>query len=206
MVLGWVTGGIISGYLLLRLGPRWIVLTATVIMTVGASLLIRLHAGSPQTLALASVLLIGFGMGLSIIAYLVSVQSRVARRRLGVATSTIQFVRQVGGTVGVSLMGAVMAARLQTGLTQLPGGAEVDPQALLDRTAEVTLPPEIAAAFQQLLSGALQPAFFIALVAVVLALLVAWLTPGGTTQELAAQGERGSERESEELLAHARRA
>ncbi|MGH2543284.1 MAG: hypothetical protein ACRDIB_10815, partial [Ardenticatenaceae bacterium] len=152
-----------------------------------------LGAGSSQTLALASVLIIGFGMGLSIIAYLVSVQSRVPRRRLGVATSSLQFARQVGGTAGVSLMGAFMATRLRAGLSTLLGGAEVDPQALLDRAAEVTLPPDVAAAFQQLLAEALRPTFFIALVAILLALLIAWLTPGGTTQELAARGERGAE-------------
>jgi hypothetical protein len=47
---------------------------------------------------------------------LIAVQSAVPRADLGAATSMTQFFRSIGGAVGLSLMGAVMARRLADGL------------------------------------------------------------------------------------------
>lgn len=190
MSLGWVGGSIISGQLLLRIGPRPIALLGMSGMVSGAFMLMRLGVGSSQSLAVASMLLMGLGMGLTTTAYVVAVQSRVSRRRLGIATSGLQFIRQIGGTIGVSVMGAVMAARLSAGLASLPGGAGVDPQALLDRSREVHLPPAVASAFEHLLASALHPAFLIALVGTLAGLGFVLLTPRGSTQQLVAEGQR----------------
>jgi EmrB/QacA subfamily drug resistance transporter len=190
MILGWVGGSILSGQLLLRIGPRRIALLGMSLMVAGAFPLTRLEPGSSQSLALVAMLFMGLGMGMTITAYLVAVQNRVSRRRLGVATSSLQFIRQIGATLGVSLMGAVMSARLSTGLMSLPAGAGVDPQALLDRSSAIQLPPSVADTFQALLAGALHPAFLIAMVATLIGLGVVFLTPRGTTRELVSQGER----------------
>jgi EmrB/QacA subfamily drug resistance transporter len=125
MMLGWVSSSVVSGQLLLHIGPRRIALLGMSVMVAGAFLLTRLGPGSPQGLAMASMLLMGAGMGFTVTAYMVAVQSRVSRRRLGVATSGLQFIRQIGGTIGVSLLGAVMAARLSTGLVALPDAAGI---------------------------------------------------------------------------------
>ncbi|RIK26472.1 MAG: hypothetical protein DCC55_39960 [Chloroflexi bacterium] len=119
-------------------------------------------------------------MGLILTSFLISVQNRVPRSRMGVATSSLQFISQIGGTVGVSMLGAVMAARLSRGLAALPGSAGLDPVALLDRSGSVALPPEVDAAFQTLLAESLHPAFLLAFGVVALALGVALLTPRGT--------------------------
>ena len=69
-------------------------------------------------------LLGGIGMGLTMVPMLIAVQSAVARADLGAATSMIQFFRTLGGAIGLSVMGTVMAWRLGTGLDQaeaLPG-------------------------------------------------------------------------------------
>lgn len=190
MIIGWTGASVIAGYALLRIGPRRIVIAGTVGLVVGSFLLTRLGVNSSQSLVLAGMLLMGAGMGSTITAYLVSVQSRVARSRLGVATSSLQFVRQIGGTIGVSVMGAVMTARLTRGLATLPGGDEVNPQTLLDSSAQVALPPAVADAFQGLLASALQPAFFISFAFALGGLVIAFLTPRGTTQQLVATGER----------------
>jgi len=62
------------------------------------------------------MLLAGIGMGMNMVPMLIAVQSAVSRADLGIATSMTQFFRAVGGAVGLSLMGAVMAQRLQAGL------------------------------------------------------------------------------------------
>jgi len=52
---------------------------------------------------------------MTMVPMLIAVQNAVVRTDLGAATSLTQFFRTIGGTVGVSVMGAVMAHRLQTG-------------------------------------------------------------------------------------------
>jgi hypothetical protein len=47
---------------------------------------------------------------------LIAVQSAVARADLGAATSMLQFFRTLGGAIGLSVMGTVMAWRLSVGL------------------------------------------------------------------------------------------
>src|SRR5256884_1850999 len=62
------------------------------------------------------VLLGGVGMGMVVVPMLIAVQSAVSRCDLGAATSMTQFFMSVGGAVGLSVMGAVMAQRLHAGL------------------------------------------------------------------------------------------
>jgi hypothetical protein len=51
------------------------------------------------------------------------VQNAVPSRHMGVATSFAQFSRSIGGTVGVSVMGAILAAGLPAGAaTRALGG------------------------------------------------------------------------------------
>jgi hypothetical protein len=56
-------------------------------------------------------------MGLSMVPMLIGVQSAVDRTDLGAATSLTQFCRSLGGAIGVSVMGAVMAQRMAAGAT-----------------------------------------------------------------------------------------
>lgn len=115
-VLGWVTFSVTSARLVLRIGYR-IVVVAGMGCLVGAFLLLaRWEASLTQGAAMRDVLLAGVGMGLNMVPMLIAVQSAVPRSDLGSATSVTQFFRTVGGALGLSLMGAVMARRLAAGL------------------------------------------------------------------------------------------
>jgi MFS family permease len=58
------------------------------------------------------VVVVGFGVGLMMQTLIVAVQNSVGRRRIGVATASVQFFRTVGAMMGVSVMGAIVTARL----------------------------------------------------------------------------------------------
>jgi len=58
------------------------------------------------------VVIVGFGVGLMMQTLTVGVQNSVGRRRIGVATASVQFFRTVGAMTGVSVMGAIVTARL----------------------------------------------------------------------------------------------
>ncbi|MDY7566319.1 MDR family MFS transporter [Pseudomonas sp. RTC3] len=88
-------------------------------------------AYTPPQAALLSgafMVLTGFASGLQFPTSLVGTQNSVAQRDMGVATSTTNLFRSLGGAVGVALMSALLLAMLQrSGLAQLSGtpmGAE----------------------------------------------------------------------------------
>ncbi|MCL6640641.1 MAG: MFS transporter, partial [Candidatus Rokubacteria bacterium] len=115
-VLGWVALSVASARLVLRIGYRSVVMAGMACLTVAFVLFTRWSAALTPAEAMRDVLLAGVGMGLNMVPMLIAVQSAVARGDLGIATSMTQFFRAVGGAVGVSVMGSIMAQRLQTGL------------------------------------------------------------------------------------------
>lgn len=116
-VLGWVALSITSARLVLRIGYRVVVLTGMACLTAAFVLLTRWNGALTPGLAMRDVLLAGVGMGMTMVPMLIAVQSAVPRAELGIATSMTQFFRAVGGALGLSLMGAVMARRLSAGLS-----------------------------------------------------------------------------------------
>lgn len=186
MLLGWVTASIIGTRLLLTIGYRKLGLIGTAAFTVGAFLMSRAGLNSSQLSLMIFVALMGIGMGLSIPAYLIAVQTTVQRRQLGTATSTLQFSRSMGGTLGVSVMGAALSARLSSNL--LASGLDLElVRQLLDPLpgSEVV----IAEGARVAMADAIHLVFVIAFVAAALAMVTVFFTP---RTELT---ERSSERE-----------
>jgi predicted MFS family arabinose efflux permease len=115
-ILGWVLLSIVSARMVLRTGYRTLVLTGMVLLTVAFMLFSRWGEGLTSLGAMRDVFIAGVGMGMTFVPMLIGVQSAVPRSELGVATSVTQFFRAVGGAIGLSLMGAVMAQHLRAGL------------------------------------------------------------------------------------------
>ena len=116
-VLGWVAMSIVSARLVLRVGYRAPVMAGMTCLAIAFLLLTRWGAGLTQAVAMRDALIGGLGMGLTFVPMLLAAQSAVARSDLGAATSLTQFLRTIGGAVGLSVMGAVMVRRLAGGLS-----------------------------------------------------------------------------------------
>ena len=186
MLLGWVGASIIGTRLLLRVGYRRLAILGTSLLVIGAFLMSTANAGISQVRLMVYVTLMGIGMGLSIPGYLIAVQTTVAKRYLGTATSTMQFSRSIGGTVGVSVMGVALSARLAANLSAsgldlnlisqlldpLPGA-----QAAINEGARVAV------------ANAINLVFVIAFVAALLALVVTFFAPRQKLQEQPAEEE-----------------
>jgi EmrB/QacA subfamily drug resistance transporter len=122
LFMGWVIMSIASARFTVKLGYRMLAIAGSALMTVGFIGLSLVEPDSSRNTVLSAGLLIGSGMGLSMLSLLLAVQHGVARAHLGLATSLNQFSRSVGAAVGVAAMGALMARQL-TGVS-IPGGAE----------------------------------------------------------------------------------
>ena len=116
MLLGWVTASIIGTRMLLKIGYRRLAITGTALLVIGSFFMSRVDADTSRLMLMVFVTLMGVGMGFSIPPFLIAVQTTVERRQLGTATSTMQFSRSIGGTLGVSVMGAALSARLASNL------------------------------------------------------------------------------------------
>src|SRR5260370_5176450 len=81
-------------------------------MIVGMYLVSLITPSSQEWRVVAALIVVGLGIGTTFPLYLTAVQVALPRKYLGVASSQIQFWRNLGGTVGSSILGAVLAHRL----------------------------------------------------------------------------------------------
>lgn len=111
------------------------------LMAVGVYLLSGLHADTELPVFWFWMFVTGLGIGPTMSAFTLIVQNSVPVQQLGVATSNLTFFRQIGGSVGLAVLGTLFAGSLRD---QLPN--QVKP-VLTEMTA--TVPP----AFQQQWAG-----------------------------------------------------
>ena len=127
LMLAMMATSVGSGQVITRTGRyRWALLAGPVVMGAGFALLSLLDAGSTRGQTTLAMVVAGAGLGLLVQNLALVVQNAVPSRHMGVATSLAQFSRSIGGTVGVSAMGAILAAGLPAGAATraLGGGAE----------------------------------------------------------------------------------
>lgn len=166
LMLALVAASVGSGQLISRSGRyRWAIVAGPVVMAGGFVLLSALDTGSTQRAATVAMIVLGLGLGLLIQNLMLVIQNAVPSRELGAATSAGQFFRTTGGTIGVTVMGALMTAGL-------PAGAA--PAAALGGTG--ALEGGGAAAREQL-ADAIHPVFVLGLPLMAIALAVVLLIP-----------------------------
>lgn len=100
-----------------RLVSRWdryraFPVIGTALLTLGFVLLARMGDDIARGRAAVYLAIMGVGFGMTLQILVVVVQNTVPIRHLGAATSAVQLVRTVGGTVGVSVAAAVVNIRL----------------------------------------------------------------------------------------------
>jgi EmrB/QacA subfamily drug resistance transporter len=189
LMLSWVGLSIIGGRLLLKVGYRPTTLAGLLILTLGFALLSNFQRSTPRVWLYVDLVLIGAGLGLTMLTLLIAVQQSVARAQLGIATSLNQFSRSIGGAVGVAIMGAVLTAGLASHMQQFARSgtgsltperaAELasNPNALIEPQARAALPPEVLDELQESMASAIHRVFWTATALAGLALLVAFRLP-----------------------------
>lgn len=187
MMLGWVVASIVGGRMLLRIGFRTVALSGMILLTVGAFLLWQTGTDVGRSLIMVYLAMMGIGMGLSIPSFLIAVQGSVPRSRLGTATSTLQFSRSIGGTVGVSVMGAFLALRLPSALTARGLDPETVSLGSLIEPIEGAA-PALNGPLREAMAVAISGIFAIAFAGAVLSLIASAFAPGGNISSLKPSG------------------
>jgi hypothetical protein len=126
------------------------------------------------------------------------VQNDAPPADMGAATSTAQFFRSIGGSVGVAVFGAIFASRLTAGLGGLPAGV-ADRVGASGGSVQVrpdqvqALPSGIREDFLNLFVHALHGAFIWGAVFAAGAFLLTWFLPEVPLRRQSAMGRRAGE-------------
>src|SRR5581483_896657 len=147
------------------------------------------------------MLVIGSGLGLMSTAFVISVQNAVPWNLRGVATASTQFVRTIGGTVGVALMGTIlntqMAGLFAPIFAHFPGAVARLPKnvapsnVLLTPDVRRSLPSDFLSQLQAALAHSLFWVYLLTFVLAVIGLAAMFLLPGGRAEKHAYHAETG---------------
>ncbi len=122
MMAGVLVTAVGAGLLATRTGRyKWMPIASCAVAAVGFVLLSRLAPGTPLPVAGAFLFVLGFGIGLGQQILVLIVQNEFSHAIVGTATAANNFFRQIGSTLGASLVGALFTSRLAADLAaQLP--------------------------------------------------------------------------------------
>jgi EmrB/QacA subfamily drug resistance transporter len=177
ILIGWPISSTLAGRLLLRVGYRPMSLAGNTLVAAGAALLATADAGTTRVEIMAALFFVGFGLGFASMPYLLGVQNAVPWNRRGVATSSVQFFRTIGGTISVAVFGALLNARLAAS-----AGPGVDANSALDPAVRARLAPETLSRLTGALLEGLGAVFVGFAILAAAGLAVSFFLPRGSVQ------------------------
>ena len=143
LLAGLIVSATVSGQIVARVG-RYKLLMAGSLVLLGASLLLftNLRLDTNRQLMWLWMAMAGVGIGPSFAVFTLIVQNAVTPDKIGAATSSLTFFQQIGGTVGLTLAGTVLADKLVAEIPVQLVAAGVPPEAL---QGFASIPPDVAA-------------------------------------------------------------
>ena len=148
MMLGAVTTSMLTGQLVSRTGRyRWNAVLGPIVLTAGMILLWRMNTSTTNGEAARNMVITGIGVGSMMQVFVISVQNAVARAHIGSATALTQFSRQIGATIGVTVIGAIVNHGLPAGVGTEGVGIHRLPEAGRRGLAAAIHPAFLVAAF-----------------------------------------------------------
>ncbi|WP_262402451.1 hypothetical protein [Actinomadura sp. CNU-125] len=178
MMLGMLLTSIGSGQLVSKTGRYKVFpIIGTPLIAVALFLLSRMDETS-STLAMSlRFALLGLGLGMVLQILVIAVQNAVPYEDLGAATSGVTFFRQIGGSFGVAVFGAVFSNSLASNITAIardlppgldPGAVQGNP-GMLDR-----FPPQVKNEVLGAYADSIDTVFFWAVPVAAIGFVLTW--------------------------------
>lgn len=191
MMAGLLIASMVIGQLVTRFG-KWkgYLILGSVLLIAGSVMLSTLHYDTNFVLVSIYMFVMGAGVGMTMQNLVLIVQNVAKPSEMGVASSGVTFFRSLGGTIGVSVMGAVLAnsltglfsdgkERIGAAIAQLgEKGAEVAAQLSSGTLPEVRLLPEpVRSIIEDFYAQAISHAFLIGIPLAVISLVAILFLP-----------------------------
>ena len=117
LLLGVIISSVVAGLLVARRGRYKSLILGAILLIAAASLLLtNIKADTDPWLLRLWMFLAGLGMGPTLSVFTIVVQNAVPFKFLGAATSNLTFFRQVGGSVGLAIVGSYFGGQLATNI------------------------------------------------------------------------------------------
>jgi MFS family permease len=188
MMVGIIGSSVIGGRLITHTGRYKIFpVIGSALATLSFFLLSTMGVGTVLVTASIYMFILGVGVGMIMPVLVLAVQNAVDHSDLGVATSSNNFFRSLGGAFGTALLGAVFTSRLTTALAGLvPEGGSG--QVTSSPAAIAALPDAVRTQVVEAFASSIGTVFLVALPFTVLALFLALMTPELPLRETAHVG------------------
>ncbi|UKA63690.1 MDR family MFS transporter [Arthrobacter sp. FW306-04-A] len=114
MIAGNLLGSVASGQLISRFG-KWkrFLLAGTVLLAGGLAFTGTIDHTTELWITCCYTAIFGLGLGLLMQNLVLAVQNTVRAQDIGTASASVAFFRSVGGAIGVSVLGAIMATHVK---------------------------------------------------------------------------------------------
>ncbi|ODT70940.1 MAG: EmrB/QacA family drug resistance transporter [Pelagibacterium sp. SCN 63-23] len=173
MMVGLIGASMLSGFLMTHNGRyRYLPIVATFVLTIGLLLLANMQLDTPSWQVGIFMFLVGAGIGPVNNVSVTATQNAVPRELMGVATAGMTLFRQIGGSIGVSVFGAIFSSGLaaQLGDSMPDSGA-----GSFSAQAVAALPEPLRSTVLEAFATALHPVFFTAAGAAIIAFGLSFL-------------------------------
>ncbi|MFF5080011.1 MDR family MFS transporter [Actinoplanes sp. NPDC000266] len=162
MIFGLLVSSTVAGALITKFGKwKMYLVVGAIVMTIGMLLLSTIDAHTSVLMLSVHMAVLGVGVGMLMQNLVLAAQNDVPAAELGAATSALTFFRSMGGAIGVSALGAVLASRVTSLFAEKFG-----PAATSGGSAEVpdvsTLPPQVLSVVKDIYGTATSDLFLVA--------------------------------------------
>jgi EmrB/QacA subfamily drug resistance transporter len=108
----------LGGFLTDRIGPKWVVATGMILLTLGSILLAQIHYDSSNWLVIGALMLRGFAMGFAMMPTMSAALARVPRQYTSRASSITNTLQRLSSSVGIAVLVTVLAGQFGTAASQ----------------------------------------------------------------------------------------
>ena len=173
MSIGWPIASVFSGRLLISIGYFRTSLLGGAFLLFGTALFVLMQPGFGPFWAGMSSFFVGVGMGLTSTAFIVSIQSAVSYDKRGAATASNMFMRNLGSTIGVALLGSILNSSLLNRLNDAGSSLSLDSvNSILSINSRAQLPEAEKQVLQEALAFGLRNVYGIAFLCALLSFLL----------------------------------
>jgi len=191
LTLSWSIGALFCGRIVDRRKEKSLSVLGSVMLVMGTGLMLTFSTSTSLGVCSAVLAFAGLGMGFVSITTLLVVQNSLDSLHLGVATSSQQFARTLGGTIGIGISGSLVTVHLARALDMIThsasdGGIPDSLAAHLTQSIESLFQPEfrnllsepVLKSLQEALGNGVEMVFWNAFAASILSLVCCCLLPG----------------------------
>jgi EmrB/QacA subfamily drug resistance transporter len=115
LLAGLIFSAIAAGQIVARIGRyKWMMFGSLLLLALALFLMTNLRTTTDRPVLWLWMALAGLGVGPSFAVFTLIVQNAVSPDRIGVATSSLTFFQQIGGTVGLTIAGTLFGDRIKT--------------------------------------------------------------------------------------------